>query len=1011
MDVCHFARRGVLFLVVFLAGAPATVRGQNFAGRTVVSISYDPPAQPIDARDLKRAQMVEVGQPLDTRQVATTIDRLFATGLYDNVQVDAEPSGAGVSLRFITLSRRFIGHVGARGEISDPPSRSAILSHAGLNLGTPYDPEDVEEARRAIESLMRDNGLYQSDVGVATITDPETRQVTIRFDVEAGKRARYEMPIVHGDTKLPDATIVHATGWRVPLIHRWRLVTSALTEKGLDGIEKKYEKKDRLTASADIESLDYKPDTNRLQPTLDIDAGPKVTIRAIEAKLKKGKLRDLVPVYIEGSVDNDLLTEGARNIHDYFQSKGYPDVDVTFKREPEKNDEEVINYYVATGPRRKLVHIGIEGSRYFTLETIRERMFLQTKSLALRYGRYSETFRENDEEAIKSLYQANGFRNVRVTSTVQTNYGGKPDDLGVTFHIHEGPQWKVSRLEIVGAARLDLSAIREELMSIEGQPYADVNVGSDRNRILEYYYTNGFLKSAFSFTATPGPDPATMNLTYNIREGPQEFVRGIIVSGLNRTRPKVVEREINIDPSEPLSMVKINDIARQLTDLNIFASVNTAVQDPDGSNLYKYVLYDFDEAAAYSFDVGFGLEVGQFGGTTTNLSEAGGAKGISPIFSFAVNRINFRGTGQNISLQVRYSTLEQRESLNYVIPRFLGSLKRTLTFSLLYDTTQDVQTFSSRREEAAVQVGERLNRASTLQLRFAYRRVETSDVVIPSLLIPQLLQPVRLGILSASYVQDHRDNPADAHRGFWNTIDAGLAGNFFGSQRSFARVLARNATYTLIGRNLVFARQTEVGIIKPFNIPAGVTSFDAIPLPERFFGGGSVSMRGFGDNQAGPRDIGSISENAGTGTSTATGFPIGGNGLLFNTFELRFPMVFPNLSGVVFQDMGNIYQTFSDITLRYHQTSTQDFNFAEQAAGFGVRYKTPLGPVRLDLAYALNPPRYLGFSTSETIQQLLSCNPAIIGLPPGAPGYNPNCTAAPQRLSHVNFFFSIGQAF
>jgi len=109
--------------------------------------------------------------------------------------------------------------------------------------------------------------------------------------------------------------------------------------------------------------------------------------------------------------------------------------------------------------------------------------------------------------------------------------------------------------------------------------------------------------------------------------------------------------------------------------------------------------------------------------------------------------------------------------------------------------------------------------------------------------------------------------------------------------------------------------------------------------------------------------------------------------------------------------MGNIYTNFGDISMRYHQNNLQDFNYAEQAVGFGIRYKTPLGPVRLDLSYALNPPRYLGFSTNEPIQDLLPCTAAVIALQPGQPGYNPNCHSSPQRLSHFQFFFSIGQAF
>jgi outer membrane protein assembly factor BamA len=398
------------------------------------------------------------------------------------------------------------------------------------------------------------------------------------------------------------------------------------------------------------------------------------------------------------------------------------------------------------------------------------------------------------------------------------------------------------------------------------------------------------------------------------------------------------------------------------------------------------------------------------------LSDAGGVKGVSPLISFNVNRLNFRGIGQTISLQTRYSTLEQRVSLNYIIPRFLGSLNRTLTFSGLYDTTQDVQTFSSRREEGSVQVAQRFNRASTLLVSFAYRRVSTSNIQIPSLLIPLYSQPVRIGMLSAGYIQDHRDDPLDAHRGFWNTLDAGIAGKFFGSQRNFTRVLARNATYTPIGRNLVLARQTQIGAILPFNLPSGITSFEAIPLPERFFGGGGASMRGFGDNQAGPRDIGTASGLPAPPTTTPTGFPIGGNAIFFNTVELRFPLLGPNITGVLFEDMGNIYTTFNDVSLAYRQPPVvvypgipgkafyQDFNYAVQAPGFGIRYKTPIGPLRVDFAYALNPPRYLGFNKNESINDLIKCGPEEIGIAP-------QCTATPQQLSHFQFFFSIGQAF
>ncbi len=225
-----------------LSGA---VQAQDFTGKTVTSIQYEPAAQPIDRRDLARMQLVQVGEPLNTRQVAATLDRLFSTGLYDDLQVDAQTSSGGVMLRFLTKPRRFIGHVGAQGDIKDPPSRAVIISNSQLSLGTPFDEEALQTAKATITQELRRNGLYEAKVDTATIEDPDTHQMTIRFLVDAGKRAKYDVPVITGDTKLSNSAIIRATGWRIPLINRWRQITQALTDKGTEGIQKRYAKANR----------------------------------------------------------------------------------------------------------------------------------------------------------------------------------------------------------------------------------------------------------------------------------------------------------------------------------------------------------------------------------------------------------------------------------------------------------------------------------------------------------------------------------------------------------------------------------------------------------------------------------------------------------------------------------------------------------------------------------------------------------------------------------------------
>jgi outer membrane protein insertion porin family len=970
-------------------------------GKRIVDIRFSP-KQPLDAADLKAILPLKTGEPLRGNDVARSIDALFATGEFLNIIAEAEPADDGVSVRFVTENTWFVGGVTVEGGVSIPPNRGQIASTAQLQLGAVFQEEDLTRAVAAIKHLLELNGLYQAQVTSSIERDPDAQQVFLTLRVKEGKRARYEAPVVEGDESLSDSTVARATGWRVPIIHWWRQVTDARTRKGVQGLLGKYQKQDRLLAQVELKKLDYDAQHRRTRATLEVNRGPKVKVEAVEAKISKGVLKRYVPVFEERTVDNDLLAEGKRNLTDYLQSQGYYDADVDFRVIPPQDDLETIEYVISRGPRYKLRSVSITSNHYFTSSLIRERMFLQPVAFNLRRGRYSEAFRRKDEENISNLYRSNGFRDVKVSTLVDRNYRDKPGEIAVTVNIDEGAQWLVDNLTVTGIAQVDQKEVMSSLASMRGEPFAEVNLASDRNQTLTYYYEHGFPQAAFNAVWEPSQSPHRVNVTYTITEGDRQYVRGVITTGLKTTRKRVVEKEITLHAGDPLSQVEQTGIQKQLYDLGIFARIDTAIQNPDGQLDHKYILYNFEEANRYSLGVGVGAQVGRFGTpSTTSLSSPGGATGFSPELSLDVSRRNFLGVGQTVTLRGVFSSLEQNGSLAYLVPRIHDVQGRDLTFTATYDNALNVRTFASRREEASVQLSQRFSKSTTGLFRFAYRRVSVSDVVIPTLLVPQLLQPVRIGILSANFAQDRRDNPADPHRGIYTSFDIGVAGRFFGSQRSFGRALVRNATYYRLTKSLVLARQTQFGVIAPFAAPAGLTEHESVPLPERFFGGGADSLRAFPFNQAGPRDAGAAVVPGGP-TSQATGFPLGGNALFFNNVELRFPLIGENIQGVIFHDMGNVFSTLSDISLRFHQKNLQDFNYTAHAVGFGIRYRTPIGPIRGDLAYSINPPSFLGFS--GTPDQLLQCNPNLTQLP----GY---CQSVKQNVSHFQFFFSIGQTF
>jgi outer membrane protein insertion porin family len=986
-----------------LGGSTANAQPAQFEGKRIVSIQFSSP-QPLAAGDLDRVQPLKVGQRLQVSEVSKAIDGLFLTGRFEDIAVEAEAQGEGVRIRFVTKNASFQGGVSVDGGILDNPNRAQLLASGNFSLGALFHDEDVARASESMQKLFVTNGLYEADITPSVQRDDAAELVFLTFKVKPGSRAKYDHPVIEGETLLSEAAMLRIMGWRLPIIHWWRKVTESRTRGGVQRLLSKYEKQDRLLARVELQETGYDFERRRYRPHLTVTPGPTVKVKAVETKLSKRILKRYVPIFDERTVDNDLLVEGKRNLKDYLQSQGYYDADVDFRVQPVQNGEETIEYVISRGQRFKLANLTVTGDKYFDSDTIRERMFMMPSSFRIRHGRYSEAFRRKDEENISNLYRSNGFRDVMVNAIVDRDYHGKAGELSVTVRIEEGPQWFVQHLQIQGMQQLKPEDIQSRLAVAEGQPFSEASMAADRELILNYYYTHGFPQASFNAEWMESDTANRADVVYTIVEGAPEYIRDIRISGLRNTRRSLVDRRISLKSGDLLSPVAQTAAQRRLYDVGIFSRVETAIQNPEGDERYKTILYHFEEANRYTLSLGVGAQVARFGTpNTANLSSPAGSTGFSPEGSLTVSRLNFLGIGHMITARALYSNIEKRGSLSYLQPRFRNRDGRNLTYSLLWDNTLNVRTFASKREEASVQISQQFSRSLNGLFQIAYRRVSVSDVVIPVLLVPQLLQPVRLGMVSINLFQDRRDNPADPHRGIYNTINLGFSGRALGSQRSFGRVLLRNATYYSLTRNVVLARQTQLGMILPFSAPPGISEAQSVPLPERFFAGGADSLRAFPYNQAGPRDTGAPLIPGGP-SSPPTGFPLGGNALFINNIELRFPLLGENIQGVLFHDMGNVYSSIGNLSFRFHQKDVQDFNYMVHAAGFGIRYRTPIGPIRGDLAYSINPPAFIGFNGTPT--ELLQCNP---NLPTSSlPSF---CQGSRQTVGHLQFFFSIGQTF
>ena len=1000
--------------------AAATARPnslQDWAGLRVASITFEGVSAEVLA-PLPAQLAQQPGVPLDPDKVRDSLRSLYATGLYQTIQIAGVRTGESVSIIFSGVARLFVGRVNVNG-VRDDRLASVLQGSTQLQAGTAYSEVKSQAAEPNVVTTLENNGFYRGQIARTTVTDRANSLVDLNFEIFPGKPARVGAVELTGDSGLTEAQFR-----KQGKLKQNSKVNRNTVSRALSNLRKHYAKRERLSATVSLTSKEYVPPANRLNYTFLAHQGPLVLVRVEGAKISRAEIQKLVPVYEEGTVDQDLLNEGAQNLRNHFEALGYYDVKVSHRPVQTDAQHTTALYTVELGRKHVVDAVSITGNKYFGKALIVQRLSVRAASVLDHDGAFSQQLIAQDIASIKALYQSNGYSSVAVTTraTDSDTAAGKVQKTAhvrITYVINEGIQHRIGKYDIEGATAEQLQEIRPNLNARVGQPYSAVNINEDRNLVQTYYLSKGYDNAQVSlFQQSETGRPDEVDFIMKVIPGKQFFVRKVLVSGVALTRPSVVQERVLLHPGDPLDQTALLQMQRRLYDLALFNEVDTAIQNPNGEEAYKNVLLNLTEAKRWDVSYGFGFEVQTGAPTQGCLSPAeqvllgivnsykcnpDGHTGASPRILFNVSRTNLRGTDQSITIRTNYGTLEQVALVSYQDPHLFNRPALNLTLSGGYNNSAVITTYRAAILSAALRVSQRLTKPTTLIYSFSYRRVSVNSNTLQVSLsqIPLLAQPVRVGGPGLTYIRDTRDVALDAHHGSFTTGELFLSDGKFGSQSNFDRVDLSNATYYDFGRDhWVFARQTRYGQERSF----GKDDQELIPLPERLYAGGATSHRGFPINSAGPRD-------------PQTGYPVGGAGVFVNTFEIRTPppplrWVGTDLSFVLFYDAGNAFEKSSQIwpsflrtkqphsyTCRnvsaayttYNTADTCDFNDFSHALGLGLRYHTPIGPVRADFSYNLNPPVYPVFYDYTTAS--VTPNPHV------------------GQAGHFNFFFSIGQSF
>jgi outer membrane protein assembly factor BamA len=718
-------------------------------------------------------------------------------------------------------------------------------------------------------------------------------------------------------------------------------------------LQRELSKQDRLAAEVRLIGANYNPQSNRADISFQVQPGPLVHVKVQGAHLWSWQRHRLLPIYQQIGVNPEVIQEGRQNLISYFQSKGYFNVKVDM-RVQQQPSEQTILYQVTKGPRHKVAEIAINGNQHFSEKELLSHVPLR-KAHFLSRGKYSEKLVRSSVKNLTAVYQAAGFSDVQVTPQVTTRGG----NVAVKFQVQEGPQDIVESLQLEGNHGLSEQQLAPHGLNLApGQAYSQKAVDQDRNSIMANYLSLGYLTATFRETAQAVKgQPHRVAVVYHIFEGPQVKISTVATLGRKETQQRLLDRvTAGLRPGRPLKENDMLSSESQLYNLGVFDWAEIDPRRRITTQSHDDVLIKVHESNRNTITYGFGFEVINRGGSVPGGTVA--VPGLPPVGlpstfktsektfygprgTFEYTRKNLRGKGESLTFSGLAGRLDQRGSITYIDPMFRWT-NWSSNLSVSGEHNSENPIFTSRQAQYGFQLQRPLNadRTQNLFLRYNLRQTGLTRLLIPEL-VPTEDQHVRLSTVSASYIRDTRDNALDAHKGIYESFEGDLNPTALGSNVNFAKLLAQAAYYKQIPAGIVWANSLRIGLEQPF---AG----SHVPLSERFFSGGGSTLRGFPLNGAGPqRTISACGNPADKSTCSRITVPVGGNELLILNSELRIPVPLKKgLSVVAFYDGGNVYERIGFHNFGANYTNT---------IGTGLRYATPVGPIRLDIGHNLNP--------------------------------------------------------
>jgi outer membrane protein insertion porin family len=897
----------VVLLAGLLAGDAGAAPPPSVVGVELVS----PHALP-EAR-VRAALGPLAGRPRSREEVRASLARLWSLHLFDDIRVEEQPVPGGVRLLYHLARRPWVERVAFRGDLGASRGDlgagrgdlaldvADVAAAAGLAIGGDASPERLARARQAVIDRYAAEGYPDARVDVETEATPASNARAVTVVVDAGARVRVGEVRVHEAARLGAETIRRFFPLEPGDRYRANAVRAAV-----EAVEAALRDRGFFEARVTLGQTRPHPRSGRIHLDLTVHEGPHARIEFDGvAAIPQPRLRERLTFADSRVVDEFEVRASARQIVAAYHEQGYAFAEATGTLTGDGGDrgDRVVLFRVVEGPRVTVADVTLTGDTGLPADALRERMETRRPGL-LGGGHYRAAAIEQDVRVLQGALEARGFPDARV-GPADVRLSDDRRQAHVTIPIDAGPRVTVGVVDVTGHVTVASDDVMNALRLEPGAPWSRAATDEARRALERLYARRGYHHAQVEYDARRRA--GVVDVTFSVHEGEPTRIGRVLVSGLVLTRRPIVDRELPFAEGQPFDPDALVEAQRRLGTLGPFDRVDIEPLRPPAEP-FADVHVTVRERPPWHVDFGLGY-------TTFEGARAFVELGHDNLF----------GTARTATFRQRVSERGNRTDLRYGEPRIAGT-RWDGSAELLREERQEIGYDLERLGGAlAVQrelFPERIRGLRTL-IRYEIAQVDRFDVDRTLAGAEIVTGRERIATLTPELTLERRDRPLDPAAGSFHLLSLRAGDRALGSDASFLKARVESQWFFGWLRPTVVALSARIGLAGAYDDTV------ALPIEERFFAGGSTTVRGYRENRLGPLDD--------------KGNPTGGNALAVFNAEWRFP-IWRFLGGAVFVDTGAVAS----------EVGRLEPGDLKAGIGGGLRVITPIGPLRIDVGYPLD---------------------------------------------------------